>query len=350
MIYTFTEAIDCGLILNDESRIEEVIDALEKSGKGFVVLIDKIQGLAGVITDGDLRRHSLSKNYRFLTARDICTTKPISIHHVDMKLAEKLCDDKGVKFLPVLCDERVVEIFCKDINNTTRVNAGVFIMAGGRGTRLMPYTKNCPKPLVHVQGVPIILRIINQFKREGFEKFYISVKYLSHMIIDLLGDGSNFGVSIEYIEESSPLGTAGSLSLLSYLECDYLIVTNGDVLTGISFEELYKNHLNNKNDLTIYAKSFELQNPYGVIESKNGIVTSLTEKPVYKSKINTGVYCLSKGILKYLDKNRRCDMTQLIEKIISENKKVGVFESDHYWIDLGTESDLKRAHTDYYFE
>ena len=181
--------------------------------------------------------------------------------------------------------------------------------------KIISYNKNIPKPLVRVAGKPMIEHIIERAKIEDFNNFIISINYLGHMIQDYFENGDKLNVSIEYIKEDVPLGTAGALSLIKSIPKEPIIVTNGDVFTDIRFSEILNFHNNHDAEGTMAVKLHESQNPYGVVNIKGIEIIDLQEKPIIKNYINAGVYVLEPIVLSFLLRNNYCDMPLLFKKI-----------------------------------
>ena len=220
----------------------------------------------------------------------------------------------------------------------------IFLMAGGKGKRLYPLTKNTPKPMLKIKDVPIIERVIVNFKEQGFTNFVISINYLGSKIKKYLKNGERLNVKIEYIEEKKFLGTAGSLSLLNKNKINFpIILTNSDLISNIDYEELLSFHLKNKSDLTVCVKNQIFEMPYGEIRLNARKINKIVEKPYSNSIINAGVYVLSKTVLKYLIINKKLMMNDLINKLIEKKGKVLSFPIYENWIDVGNKDQLKIA-------
>ncbi len=216
-------------------------------------------------------------------------------------------------------------------------------MAGGKGVRLRPITESCPKPLVSVGGKPMLEHIIERAKREGFTDFVLAVHYLGYMIEEHFGNGSRFGVRIEYLREEDPLGTAGALSLLEPRPNEPFVVTNGDVVTDIRYGELLDFHLDHDASATMAVRSYEWQHPFGVVQTSGVDITGITEKPIFKSYINAGVYVLSPCALDALEKRTPCDMPTLFERLQSRLRRTVVYPMHEPWLDVGRPDDLEKA-------
>ena len=216
-------------------------------------------------------------------------------------------------------------------------------MAGGFGTRLSPLTDSCPKPMLLVNGRPILESILRNFIAAGFRRFYISVHYLPEIIKSHFGDGSRWGVVIRYIEESTPLGTGGALGLLPELDEAPIIVRNGDVLTQLDFNALLDFHLTQSTSMTLCVRQHEFQMPFGVVEGTDTKVTKITEKPVQQYMINAGIYVISPRVLRLIEPSRRIDMPDLVQELLTQEFHISMFLIHEAWIDVGRPDDYVRA-------
>jgi NDP-sugar pyrophosphorylase family protein len=217
------------------------------------------------------------------------------------------------------------------------------IMAGGRGTRLHPYTENCPKPLLEVNGKPILTHIIEGAKNEGISNFLISINYLGEMIQDFFKDGTELGVNIDYIREENPLGTAGALGLIEKRPDQTFLVTNGDLLVDIRYSELIEFHENQDAMGTMAIRAHEWQNPFGVVKTDGIFITDYFEKPKIQSYINAGVYVLDPKVLNKIEPGVRIDMPEIFERMLNANERVIAYPLHEPWRDIGRVDDLKEA-------
>jgi NDP-sugar pyrophosphorylase family protein len=220
------------------------------------------------------------------------------------------------------------------------------IMAGGKGTRLMPHTENCPKPLLCVRGKPLLEHIIDRAKSEGFEHFVLAVHHLGHMIEDYFGDGRRLQVNIDYVREECPLGTAGALGLLDPLPQSAFIVSNGDVLTDIRYAELLDFHRRHNAAATMAVRLHEWQHPYGVVQTNGVDIVGFEEKPIARSHINAGIYVMEPGALDALSPSEYCDMPTLFTRLQQRGARTIVYPMHEPWLDVGREEDLRNAGSD----
>jgi len=328
------------------NSILEAINNIEKNQYQICFIVDDNCCLIGSVADGDIRR-GLIKGISINTqVSKIMNVKPISILDSQTENeAQILMASKKIKQLAVVDkDDRLIGIHLMDqiLNLAPKENL-VLIMAGGFGKRMMPLTEDLPKPMLMVGGKPILEHIILNAKAQGFRKFVISIHYLGEVIIDYFGDGSNLDISISYIHESEPLGTAGALSLIEPTPKLPFIVTNGDIITDINYANLLQFHESSRSQATMAIKKYELQNPYGVVNTKGLEIISFEEKPIQISYVNAGIYAINPPALKYLQINEPCDMPNFFERLRNENNLILAYPIHETWSDVGRPIDLSEV-------
>jgi NDP-sugar pyrophosphorylase family protein len=217
------------------------------------------------------------------------------------------------------------------------------IMAGGFGKRLRPLTYAIPKPLIPIGDKPILEILLGQLKRAGLERAFIATGYRSELIQSYFGDGKRFGVTIEYVEESEPLGTAGALNLIRARLTDPFLMLNGDLLTRLAFDELYRTHVERGALLTAGAASYQIDIPYGVIESNGSAIDRVVEKPTESYLILAGIYALSPAALDHMPESGPCDTPDLIRSILAAGGQVDYYKIDAFWMDVGKMDDFEVA-------
>jgi dTDP-glucose pyrophosphorylase/predicted transcriptional regulator len=327
------------IILKIDNTMRDAINALNKESLRIVLVADDCNKLLGTVTDGDIRRALVKKQSMSTCLDEIMYRDPlIFTEGGDRKQFIKKMKTMDVLRSPVLDKDGVIVglINVNDLEEITKLNNPVFIMAGGFGKRLMPLTSEVPKPLLKVGSKPILENILDRFIEAGFCNFFISTHYKAEMVKSHFGNGSKWNVNIQYIFEEKPLGTAGALGLLSNDISDLpMIVMNADILTKVDFKELLDFHTKEQGDATMCVREYDFQVPYGVVESKNNRVYSIKEKPIKKFFINAGIYILSKSIFKMLDKVEYLDMPQLLEKKIADSGQINMYPLHEYWLDIG---------------
>jgi NDP-sugar pyrophosphorylase family protein len=220
------------------------------------------------------------------------------------------------------------------------------VMAGGYGTRLRPLTEKVPKTMLKVGDKPILESILKRLRQSGIQCVNLTTHYKGEIISEHFGDGEKLGLNIHYVEEDRPLGTAGALSLLQ-ASCDPILVMNGDILTQVDFRAMHEFHVDHKADMTVAVSLYEYQVPYGVIESDGLRIRSVSEKPVKREFINAGIYLLNPEACGYIPNGQSYDMTDLMNKMIGEGRRVISFPIREYWADIGRLDDYKQAQKDY---
>lgn len=332
--------------INPDSTIEDAMKAIDKNLTGAALVVDNQKYVKGIITDGIIRRallggHKIEDKIEGIYSKEFKSVNKL----VAKKKVKELMLKQKIRQVPLLDEEgKLVDLyFLDDIIGHQEKDNYVFILAGGLGTRLRPLTETVPKPMLKVAGKTILEHIIEQFKEYGFKKFIISINYKGEIIENYFKDGKEFDIEIDYVRENKKLGTAGSIRLAKDKLNKSFIVINGDILTGIDFENFLEYHDKNKFDITVGVRNYEMRVPYGVIVTENSIITDIEEKPSYNFNINSGVYVLSKEVIDYIPENEEYDMTELIKVVGINNGKSGVYKITEYWSDIGHMDDFNRA-------
>ena len=224
------------------------------------------------------------------------------------------------------------------------------ILAGGLGTRLRPYTTVLPKPLMPVGDRPILDIVVRQLARAEFERITIATGYLAELIEAFFGDGTRYGVAIDYFREDEPLGTVGALSLIDELDRDFLVM-NGDILTDIDYGALLERHQQGGQTATIAAHRRDVQVSLGVMRFEQdgdpSVVTDYIEKPSYSYVVSMGVYCFAPRALSFIEPGERLDFPDLILRLIADGEVVRSWLSDDYWLDSGRHDDYEQAQEEF---
>ena len=225
------------------------------------------------------------------------------------------------------------------------------ILAGGKGTRLVPYTTIFPKPMLPVGEMPIIEIIIKQLSYYGFKEIIISLGYLGHFIEMYFNDDSRIpeGVTIHYVRETKPLGTAGSISLIDNLDEDFLVI-NGDILTSMNFLDMYDYHKKKNAALTIAMAVKKHKVDLGVLQFDESYrITDFNEKPTYTFYDNMGIYIYNRSVVSQIERNKRLDLNVLVLNLIEKQKNIYGFLSKepYYWIDMGKHGDYELANSEF---
>jgi NDP-sugar pyrophosphorylase family protein len=218
-------------------------------------------------------------------------------------------------------------------------------MAGGFGKRLYPLTNDTPKPMLKIGSKPMLEHIILKLKAYGVKNITISTHYLPEKITEYFGDGSKLEVNIDYVHEDQPLGTGGALALLTKRDKP-LLVMNGDILTGLNIRAFHEYHSINSNDISVAARPYDFQIPYGVIQTdQSGQVKNIIEKPVENFLISAGVYILNPSVYADLEKNQVIDLPDIVEQSIKAHQTGNTFFMWKYWLDIGKRVEYDLAQT-----
>lgn len=333
-------------LLSADASIQQAIGNLDASGLQIVMVVGPDGKLAGTLTDGDIRRGLLRGKELTSPIRDIVQREPLVVStHTGRVAVLKLMSSSKIHQLPVVNENGVVtglRIWDELLEARSHTNLMV-VLAGGKGTRLRPYTENCPKPMLPVRGKPMLEHIVDRAKREGFGRFVFAINYLGHLVEDHFGDGSRWGVEISYIRETSPLGTAGALGLLAPRPAEPVLVTNGDLITDLQYSELLDFHVQNGAAATMAVRAHEWQNPFGVVQIDGLNIVGFEEKPVWRSHINAGIYVLDPTALDAIGENEHCDMPTLFDRLRKQSQRTVVFHMHDPWLDVGRPTDLELA-------
>ncbi|MBE0670198.1 MAG: NTP transferase domain-containing protein [Anaerolineales bacterium] len=216
------------------------------------------------------------------------------------------------------------------------------VLAGGKGTRLAPYTTVLPKPLMPIGEMPILEIVLRQLGRHNIRDITLAVGYLAELLMAYCGDGNKFGVNLNYSREEQPLGTAGPISLIPNLQETFLVM-NGDLLTTIDYSAMWKYHKERGAIATLASYRREVNIDLGVIETESGWVKDYIEKPTYQYAVSTGIYIFEPAVLKYVEQGQRLDLPELILRLMHASQKVNVYNFDGYWLDIGRHDDYDSA-------
>ena len=332
---------------SSENTIHSIAELLDKSKLKTLYITSANNKLIGSITDGDLRRAVIRGIPLDQNVTVIMNANPKYVREgVDEKnIAQELIKTLNLSTIPVV-DENIYVVGIitpKNRHFSKRMDNPIVIMAGGFGSRLMPLTEETPKPMLKVGGRPILELIIDQFVDQGFHDFYISVYYLADQIKNYFKNGSAKNISIKYLEENNPMGTAGGLSLIPKpLSNLPYIIANGDVISAIDYQTLAHFHKKKFSVATMATQNLEMKVPFGVIETDKTKLIGIKEKPSLDIKVNAGIYMLNPNVIANI-KNEAVNITDVFISLLHQNENVHCFSFMEHWTDVGHYEDLKRA-------
>tara|TARA_B110000977_G_C11052731_1_gene482928 strand:- start:291 stop:1340 length:1050 start_codon:yes stop_codon:yes gene_type:complete len=336
-------------LIENTSSIKEALIKLNVLAKDAILfVIDDLGKLQGSLTDGDVRRGLLNGVIIDDLVTKILQTNPKFILKSNYDLQEIIdLRSENYKVFPVLDDDEIIINVVNFRLTKSYLPLDAILMAGGKGTRLRPLTNDVPKPLLLVGDKTIMEHNVDRLAKFGIDNFWFSVNYLGNKIEDFFGSGKEKNLSINYVWEDTPLGTIGAVSKIDDLKHDDVLVTNSDILTNLDYEQFYLDFKNSNADLAIASIPYTVNVPYAVLEKDdNGCITGFKEKPTYTYFSNGGIYLMKKSVLSLIPKNTFYNATDLIEKLLSINKKVVSFNLECYWLDIGKHVDYDKAQID----
>jgi dTDP-glucose pyrophosphorylase len=339
-------------IISEKQTVKQALEQLNDIGipSNVLYVVGDDGTLKGSLTDGDIRRGLLKDG----DLADIVTTV-MNANCFKAQESEvnsvfvKQCLNKGIQTIPVISSDNVIIDILALYSYRDFIPVDAVIMAGGKGERLLPLTKEKPKPLLPVGDKPIIEHNIDRLIHFGVQHVKISVNYLADQLIQYFGDGESKNIRIEYLREEKALGTIGSLSYAESFSHDVILVMNSDLLTNIEFGDFYHKFMESGADLAVATTPHYVDLPYGIIEFNNEQVSALKEKPRYVYFANAGIYLMKREVINYLPKGEFYNATDLLERLLVEGRKVIHYPILGYWLDIGRMSDYIKAQEDIKF-
>lgn len=341
------------LLLPETATVREAMACIDRNRSGIALVIAEGNRLVGTVTDGDLRRAMLADIELDAPAtlllerqRDLHEPRPMPLTAPSETTSAELVvlmRRYDVRQIPLVDEDGgVVGVaLLEDLIDTEGPPLRAVVMAGGFGTRLGELTSATPKPMLQVGDRPLLERIVEQLRDAGIQHVNLTTHYRADAITEHFGDGSSFGVRIEYVSEDHPLGTAGALGLLG--ADGPVLVMNGDILTSVNFRALHRFHVDHEADMTVAVRPYELRVPFGMVELDGTDVRGLSEKPLVRGLVNAGIYLVDPDVLAAVPAGERYEITQLIDDLLGARRRVVGFPLREYWLDIGQLADYERA-------
>ncbi|WP_459129345.1 nucleotidyltransferase family protein [Guggenheimella bovis] len=316
-----------------------VLDAMQKLDRNARKILYVVEGskLVGSVTDGDIRRWILKEGSLNSPVREAMYRGVKYVIKGSLKDPVKFMKEHEIESVPVVNENLEIKdiVFLHEKRKpVTKKKNQIVIMAGGKGTRLNPYTKVLPKPLIPIGDKPIVERIMDRFLDQGYERFILSLNYKKDMIKAYFNE-SNEDYQVSFVEEDTPLGTAGSLSLMTEIIDGPFFVTNCDILIRTDYDEIRRVHEKNKNLITLVLAKRDTTIPYGVVELKEDRVIAIKEKPSFTHFTSTGMYLMEPEVLKEVPSGRDYPMTELLEWAIEQGRLGAFIIGGDDWLDMG---------------
>ncbi|MDD3375048.1 MAG: sugar phosphate nucleotidyltransferase [Candidatus Omnitrophica bacterium] len=341
-------------LIDKKSTVKQAMKQMRHVGEKLLFVVSNNSVLYGALSDGDIRKWILKKNDLSEKITKICNKQPIILEKsYNVNQVKKIFIDLKIQALPIVSRNKIIDVISwddifageKDVKvSVKKVNIPLVVMAGGKGTRLDPFTRVLPKPLIPIGDKPIVEHIVENFSEYGVKEFYFSVNHKAKMIRAYFDEMKDI-FNIKYLEESKPLGTAGGLRPLFGERHKRYFVVNCDIFLGTNISDIVDFHDENNNDVTVVASYKHHVMPYGVCNiNKGGELKSIDEKPEYDFLINIGAYILNKRAIKLIPANKMFHMTDLIKACKKEKFKIKVFPiSDNMWMDIGQLEEYRRT-------
>jgi len=323
-------------IINISSDINKAIKKLEFAEVQILMVVDKNNKFVGTITDGDLRRGLIRGINLKENINKIINFNPVvSPPGTSLNLVKEIMLINSINQLPIINKNKKIQglHILKDFIKSKEIDTPLVIMAGGKGLRLRPLTNKLPKPMLKVKGKPILEWIILNAKKQGFKNIFIVTNYLSH-IIENFFDKNKYGLNIQIVKEKKFLGTFGGINLIKNKIKNEFVLTNGDIISDIKFDEILDFHKSNMADATMAVQPYFNEIPFGVVRTEGSNIKDIIEKPSQKNHINAGVYVIQAKNIKNL-KNVHLDVTDFFKKLIKKKKKITAFALHEEWDDIG---------------
>lgn len=331
--------------------IVESMKRIDVNVRGILFIVDDGGRLTGTVTDGDIRRWIIRTGNLSAPICQVMNAAPKYLFESDKKKAFEYMKANFIRAVPILdVNGKISDIIFETDDANERVSdkkilqgSSVIIMAGGKGTRLYPYTRILPKPLIPIGDIPIIERIINRFCEYGISEYFLTVNYKKSMIRSYFTD-LDPSYEIHYVEENIPLGTAGSIRLIDKKFHSPVFVTNCDILIDADYSNILAYHKDSGNAMTIVSALKNTVIPYGVLHAKEkGIITSMEEKPMLSNFINTGMYIVDPDLLVNIPKDTVFHMTDFAALLMREGYQVGMYPvSEDSFLDMGEFEEMHR--------
>ncbi|WP_129597525.1 sugar phosphate nucleotidyltransferase [Anaerophilus nitritogenes] len=326
-------------LIDEECTMLDAMALLDKVAKKVLFVVRDGQFVAA-ITDGDIRRWILRKGNLGAKVKDIANYRPKYLKEKEKASAKKFMRNHSIEALPILNEKNdIVSVVLwndEEVESKRVLDVPVVIMAGGMGTRLYPYTKVLPKPLIPIGEIPIVEHIINRFNQYGSDQFFLVVNHKKNMIKAYFNEIEK-NYQVYYADEDQPLGTGGGLSLLKDKINSTFILSNCDILIEEDYEKIYNYHKKENNLITMVCSLKNIKIPYGVIEiSETGEIEEMREKPELSFFTNTGMYIVEPKIIEEIEENKAVGFPDIIEKYKQAGEKIGVYPiSENSWLDMG---------------
>ena len=335
-------------LLHESSNLHDALKRLDYLAEDAIIfVVDDDQALRGSLTDGDIRRGLIQGLKLDSPLMEFVVAEPKFIDKSQYTLSEIISYRKNdLRVIPVLDADRKVVNVINFIEQNSYLPLDAVIMAGGKGTRLMPLTEKIPKPLLKVGDQCIIDHNVNRLRKFGVDDFWISLGHFGDQIREHFLNKGNLNSRVNFVLEDKPLGTIGAVREIDNFQHEYILITNSDILTTLDYEEFFLDFLEKEADMSVVTIPYRVNIPYAVMETANHHVISFKEKPSYTYYSNGGIYLVKKAVLDLIPGNTFFNSTDLMQKVLDLDKKLISFPNRNYWLDIGKHEDYRKAQED----
>lgn len=336
------------IVVSPNHTLVDSLQRMNEAGLQLLLVVDDDQRLIGTVTDGDVRRALLrGKGLDIKISEVMCAHPCVSKVGTPTNQIRNLMLDKKIRHVPVIDgDDHLIDlILWTDLfeQRVSKRREKVVVMAGGKGTRLDPFTKILPKPLIPVRDKPVVETIMDGFYNNGFTDFIISLGYKADIVRLFILENDSRPYQVDFIQEDAPLGTAGALSLLAGQIKDTCIITNCDIILEADYNDILSFHYERDYDMTVIGALRIFTIPYGVLQAEDGCLLDIVEKPCNSYLVNTGVYVIEPSIISLVPETQFLNMTDLVIKAKEKGLKVGVYSFDGQWFDVGQWDEYRKT-------
>lgn len=336
--------------------VGDAIARIDANGEGLALLLNDKGELDATITDGDIRRALLSGVTLSDPVDKLIQLGKLPPHDQGPITAStrtpanerlRLMTENVMRHLPIIDEAAtVVEIvLLRELVEDHEEPLEAVVMAGGFGKRAMPFTADTPKPMLELGNRPLMERTLENLKHSGIRKVNVTLHHLPEKIRDHFGDGAQLGLDINYVNEDTPLGTAGALRLMEGSEGP-LLVLNGDILTNVDLKSFVRFHRDSGSSMTVGVRRYDFPVPYGVVHCNGQRVTALVEKPTTNVLVSAGIYLLEPKVVAHIPADGPFDMPELVNALLESGDDISAFLIHEYWLDIGRPDDYEQAQVD----
>jgi dTDP-glucose pyrophosphorylase len=342
-------------IIHPEDSIKHAMMKIKRNGTRTLIVVKKNKFLLGTLSEGDINSALIKNSNLQLSIKKIYNKSPkkVDYNNINIDKLSALFLEEQIGIMPVIDNNNILkkiiswnDIFNKKKNSSELKNIDVIIMAGGKGERLKPYTSILPKPLIPINGKPMLEHIILNLKYFNFKRFYLILNHQANLIKSYFRTQKNSNV--KYVIEPKPLGTVGGIRFLNKIKSKNFILSNCDTLFKIDFSDFYNFHKKNNYFMTLVVSNMQHQFSYGFCRVNKEKLISIDEKPKFNFIANAGLYLMKKDIISLIPKKKKFDLTDLINKCLELKKSIGVYKiPSTSWRDLGALSDFNKVFREY---